>query len=333
MAAQDLYGRIAAGGRPGAGDGPALQELWAWQLVSDDPERPDAPVALDPRHAVRQQATAAMEALARRAAQMTQMPELADRLVHDFERARMRPGMGCEYLSDPSEVNARIGAALAGAETELLTAQPNGPRSRELLQIALRRDSQALARGVRVRTLYLETVRTDPVTREWCTEMTRLGAQYRTIAGAFQRCIIIDRKHAFVDDFLHTDGPRHAAVYVQDEAMVAWIAAVFDGVWARGEAWNGDARVAGLGIGVGAGARTTRAQRDILRDACHGITQKKTAERLGWSVRKVAKELEDLRNLFGVPTTAALAYVWATHPERLLDEQPLLDRGDVTPAA
>ncbi|MGW3400164.1 hypothetical protein [Streptomyces zhihengii] len=330
-AAAGLYARIAAGGRPGPEDGQALQELWAWNLVSDDPDLPGEPVVLDPRRAVRNRATAAMEALARRAAQMTQMPELADQLVAHYERARIRPGMGCEYLDSPAEVNARIGAALAGAEHELLTAQPGGPRTRELLQIALRRDSQALARGVKVRTLYLDNVRTDPVTREWCTEMTRLGAQYRTISSPFQRCIIIDRRHAFIDDYVQ-DGPANAAWYVQDEAMVAWIAAVFDGTWARAEPWHGDVRVAGLGVGVGAGPRTTRQQREILRDVCHGVSQAKTAARLQWSVRRVAKALEELRAMFGVPTTTALAYVWATHPERLIDEQPL-GRGDVTPAA
>jgi hypothetical protein len=331
--AADLYGRITAGHVPGDADGTALEELVAWGLVAADPDQPDRPVVLEPRKAVRDQAKAQIAALARRAAQLTQLPELSDELAVHYERARTREGAGCEYLTDPAEVNARIGAALAGAQQEMLTAQPGGPRTQALLNIALDRDSKALERGVRVRTLYRDTVHTDVVTRQWATIMTGKGAQFRTIAAPFQRCIIIDRQHAFIDDYVHQDGPANAAWYVQDRGMVAWIAAVFDEVWRRAEVWNGDARAAGCGITVGAGPRTTRMQREILRDTCAGIMQETTAHRLGLSVRKIASELQLLRQMFGAATTSALAYEWALCPERLIDDEPAIARGDVETAA
>ncbi|MGW7283989.1 hypothetical protein ACWGH4_00560 [Streptomyces sp. NPDC054847] len=331
----DLYGRIAAGGRPGAGDEAALDELWAFGLVSADPDQPDRPVILEPRRAIRDQARAQIAMLARQAAALAQLPELSDELAVHYDRVRNREGVGCEYLDDPAEVNARIGAALAGARVEMLTAQPGGPRTRKLLSLAVDRDAKALERGVRVKTLYLDTVRTDPVTREWATIMTGKGAVFRTMPSPFQRCIIIDRQHAFINDHLHVQdgGPVNAAWYVQDHGMVAWIAAVFDEVWRRADVWTGDAHCAGLGIGVGAGPRTTRRQREMLRDLCEGLGQDATAKRLGWSPRAVAKEFQALRAMFGAKTQAQLAYEWAQCPERLIDDEPAIAQGDVDTAA
>jgi DNA-binding CsgD family transcriptional regulator len=323
---------MAAGGSPRDGDEPALNTLWEWGLIAADPNRPDRLVTLDPRRAVQDKARASVAAIARRAAQLSQLPDVADQLAAHYERSRTRPGVGCEYLDDPAEVNARIGAALGNAEEELLTAQPGGPRTRELLDIAVGRDSKALARGVKVRTLYRDVVRTDPVTREWATVMTGRGAQFRTISSPFHRCVVVDRRHAFIDDYVN-NGPSHAAWYVQDPAMVAWIVAVFDEVWRRAEVWNGEVRSAGYGLMVGAGQRTTRMQREILRDTCEGIMQEATAARLGISVRKIVTELQTLRTMFGASTTTALAFKWASNPERLIDDQPRISRGDVEPAA
>jgi DNA-binding CsgD family transcriptional regulator len=333
-AAAGLYARMAAGEHPAPGDEETLDELVGWGLVSADPDRPDRPVVLDPRKVVRDQARAQISALARKAAELSKLPELSDELAAHYYRGRGPQGAGCEYLDDPTVVNARIGAALAGARKEMLTAQPGGPRNRKLLDLAVERDAKALSRGVQVRTLYRDAVRADAVTREWATVMTGMGVQFRTIGAPFLRCIVIDRQHAFIDDYVTDDGPAHAAWYVKDPGMVAWIVAVFDEVWRRGESWSGGVRAVGYGLMAGAGQRTTRMQREILRDTCEGIMQETTAARLGISVRKIVTELHTLRTMFGAPTTTALAFKWASNPERLIDNEPFsLDRGDVTPAA
>lgn len=317
----DLYGRITRGEEAQHGDSASLQKLFAWQMVTADPETPDEIVALEPKEAARRILMAEAEAMARRAARMAGIPDVADQLARHYERARGGNGRSCEFLSEPATVNARIKVALAGAEKEMLTAQPGGPRNQEVLEMAQERDANAIDRGVRIRTLYRDSVRDDPITRKYATFMTCKGAQFRTLVAPFERAIVIDRREAFISDHADPDSHPHAAWHVRDRAFVAWIVQVFDETWRRADIWNGDSRAAGTCCAAGTGARTTRVQREILRDTCSGVDQRKTASRLGVSTRRVTRELEQLRKLFGAVNTTQLVYLWARSPEHDIDDE------------
>lgn len=316
--ARDAYGRITRHEVLTGQDMATLDELRAWGLVTADPDLPDIPVALDPQEAGRRLLEQELRGLAERVSHLAGIPEASDDLALHFERAKWRSGRGSEFLSDPGVVNARIGDALAQAREELLTAQPGGPRNREVLQTAVDRDSKALERGVSVRTLYLDSVRDDAVTREWATTMTRHGAHFRTLVRPFQRCVIVDRKQAFTSDYVVKDAPAHAAWHVMDRAMVAFIVEVFEESWRRAEVWHGQARTAENGP---AGTRTTRVQREILRDMAAGIKQSTTAQRIGMTLRNLTDEIGKLRELWGVSTLAELTYRWALSPDRLVDDE------------
>jgi sugar-specific transcriptional regulator TrmB len=316
--ARELYGRIARREEVTDADSQVVEELRSRHLVGVDPGQPDLLVALDPQEAGRRYLHAGLQDLAARAARMADIPDAVDELVVHYERARCRSGAGSEFLADAREVNAQIEVALSRATCELLTAQPGGDRSRKLLDIAVDRDSRALAAGVSVRTLYRDTVRDDPVTREWATVMTRKGAQFRTMAAPFRTCIIIDRREAFISDHVADRVPAHSAWHVMDRAMVGFVAEVFEDSWRRADIWNGDPRT----LDPSTQTRTTPHQREILRDTAAGIEQRVTANRLGISVRKLSGEIGKLREMWGVATLAELTYQWALSPERLIDDQP-----------
>lgn len=315
--AVELYGRITRHEPLAPEDGPVLARLRERGLVAVDADLPDIPIALDPQEAARRQLDADLREMVARAARMAAIPEDADELSVHFERAKWRSGRGSEFLTEPGLVNARIEHAISQAQGELLTAQPGGPRSRELLAIAMDRDSRALERGVSVRTLYRDSVRDDEATREWARVMTGKGAQFRTLIGPFQRCIIVDRRTAFISDHIVNSVPSHAAWHVLDRAAVAYMAEGFDQEWRRAEIWHGDPRVSD----VAAGARTTRLQREILRDTAAGIEQRITAQRLGIGLRTLSKEIGKLRELWQVSTLAELTYRWAMSAERLIDDE------------
>lgn len=320
--AKELYGRIARGEQTGRSDSEAERELWRWDLVTADPERPDRLVALEPKAPMRRHVKEQAEEIARRAAELAGVPDMAMQLSMHYERARHSPGDACEYVDDPAQVNARIQVAIANAKTELRTAQPRGPRTQELFDIAAERDGRALERGVKMRTLYNDSVRDDEFTRRWATLMTSRGAQIRTMVAPFERCVIVDRSEAFMSNYVIDGAPPHAAWHVRDEAFVGFMVKIFDETWRRADPWAGDVRAVGHGVGVGAGPRTTRRQREILRDLCEGQSQEAIAKRLGWSPRAVARELEKLRTLSGARSTYELVYLWALCPDRLIDDQP-----------
>ncbi|MDN3293234.1 hypothetical protein QWM81_04045 [Streptomyces ficellus] len=322
-AAKALYARITRGGRTGPADDAPLRELLAWRLVTVDPDLPEAPIALDPQEAGRRRLDEGLRELATRAARMAEVPGVADELALHFERAKWRSGSGSEFLAEPEQVGARIAEAAGRAETELLTAQPMGPRGGEALEAALTRDARALARGVSVRTLYRDGERDDPATRDWVTRMTAKGAQFRTLAAPFQSCVVVDRRQAFIPDHVVNSSPTHAAWHVMDRALVAFIAEGFEDAWRRADIWHGDPRRAVPGGGGG----LTRRQREILIDTAAGIDQRITARRLNIGLRTLTKELGVLRARWGVSTLAALSYQWALSAERrqMTDEAPDAD--------
>lgn len=309
-----------------------LEELEHWGLIGFDPARPGIPVVLDPEVALQRKAARELEETQARLAAMSVLPSLADQLGTHYAGAQWRTNGGAEYLDDPATVNARLDDIVAGARTEILAAQPGGPRTADLLALAINRDTAALNRGVRLRTLYRDTVRDNTVTAEQARVMTGKGAEYRTMVGHFERCIVIDRKHAFISNYVVEGAPTHSAWHVSDRAMVAWIARVFDGEWRRADVWCGELRprrghlpvdtVSGPG---GEGVRTTRRQREILRDLAAGHGQPAIARRIGVSKRKLEEEVAALKGLWGAGTLPELVYQWALSPDRLVDDSAPAD--------
>lgn len=317
--ARDLYARICAGQAQRPEDAVALAELLTAGLVDVDHEHaPDRPVPLDPRSVMDRRARRELAAIRDQAARAAELPCIADELALHFDRSRRTTG-GSEYLAERAAVNARIGDVVAQARQEILAAQPGGPRTRTALDYAIERDTRALERGIRMRSLYRETVRTDALTREWVTTMTKLGGSFATLPAPFQRVIVVDRRQAFIADYVTADGPEHAAWHVTDRAAVAFIADSFEHAWRSANPWAGDISTTGPGMPVG--TRTTRLQREIMRDTAAGIDQKRTARRLGIGLRTVTKEISALRDLFGVATLAELTYRWALSPDRAIDDR------------
>lgn len=347
-AAIRVYGLIAAGEDVPASCGPEVAELVAWGVVGYDPSRPSAPVALDPHEAARRRMAKELAETEARVHRLKTLPEVSDVLAVHFERGKWQAGGGTEFIDDPATVNARLEDVVGSAREQILAAQPGGPRDRGLLERSVERDAAALQRGVQMRTLYRDTVRQHPVTGEYARIMTGHGADYRTLVGHFERCIVVDGRTAFISDHVVEGAPEHAAWLVTDRAMVAFITAVFEGQWRRADPWHGDIRprtsasaacAASATAAMGAllegsvdtvsaaavGVRTTPRQREILRDTAAGIEQRITARRIGISPRKLTDEITALKALFGASSLPQLTFQWALSPDRLVDDSAPAD--------
>ncbi|MEU9196210.1 hypothetical protein [Streptomyces hundungensis] len=321
--AVDVYGRVTRHEHiDPVRDARALAELADWGLVTTDPRLPHLPIALDPQEAGRRRLDDELRRMAARAALAARIPQVTDELSLHFERAKWRSGRGSEFLGEPELVNARIEQAVGRARAELLTAQPCGPRTAAQREAVEERDGAALARGVHIRTLYLDAGRDSAVTGAYVSAMTGLGAQFRTQVTQFQRCVVIDRRQAFISDHVVNSAPGDACWHVRDRAVVAFIAEVFEECWRRADPWNGDPDSGAPASAAPGGTRTTLLQREILRDMARGIEQRLTAQRLGIGLRSLSKEVHTLRQLFGASTLQELTYQWALSDERLIDDRP-----------
>ena len=339
-----VFGQLTAGRSPSEADAEFVAELAEAGFVKLDPEHKNRPLALNPESVARRVLEAELLEVEKRAAKLRTLHASADELAEHYQRSQWLSAGGAEYIDDRDVVNARLEDVVGGAQWEILSAQPGGPRQPDQLGKAVRRDTEALDRGVAMRTLYLATVRDNPVTAEYARTMStrQVGkaAEYRTLPEPFERCIVVDRRMAFISNHLVPDAPEHAAWLVTDRAMVAYIGAEFDSKWRRADPWFGQApgRKPGQWVdtvtGPG-GVRTTRRQREIMRELVADRDQAAIAARLGISRRTVGVEINELKALLGASSVPGLTFKWALLPDRLIDDgAPEDDLGPATaPAA
>ncbi|MEW2393146.1 hypothetical protein AB0933_32775 [Streptomyces venezuelae] len=314
----------------------ARDELLDWGLITLEEQPGGVPGIRDPKHALQRRTDQVLAAAEAQVALLKNLPALSAELTRHYEGVQLRThGGDSVYLDDQAAVNARLQDVVGGARTEILAAQPGGPRDQMLLDKAMARDSVALDRGVEMRTLYRDTVRDHPVTAQYARTMAarRVGrsAQYRTLAGKFERMILVDREIAVVEDHIVAGSPPHAAWVITDPASVAVLARVFHTQWMWARPWMGELRARRgdardtIGSSTVEGARTTRRQRQIMRYLCNGISQAKTAHRIGVSERKLTAEIAELKALWGVDTMNELIFHWAQSPDQRVDDSAPTD--------
>ncbi len=320
---------------------PAAQtELLDWGLITLEDQPGGVPGVRDPKHALQQRTDALLAEAEARVALLKNLPTLSEQLSQQYEAVQLRiAGCASVYLDDPAAANARLQDLVGGAQREILAAQPGGPRDQALLDKGMPRDSAALDRGVVLRTVYRDTVRDHAPTAGYVQAMTNRGtgkpAQYRTLPGKFERMIIVDREAAVVPDYIVAESPPHAAWLITDPAAVAVLARAFDATWMRARPWMGQMRKRGgdakdtlssWGAAGVEGTRTTRRQREIMRNLCAGVAQATVARRLGVSERKLADEISALKGLWGVSTMNELIYQWAQSVDNRVDDSAPADQ-------
>ncbi|WP_331752119.1 helix-turn-helix transcriptional regulator [Streptomyces sp. NBC_00829] len=287
-------------------DDPGLQELLDLHAIVPNTHRPGHFVPIDPQQTAHDLLWQGYDQVARMMARLASVHKLTELLSVEYERGKWRSGGGSEYIDDPACVNVRIDKASASATDELLTAQPRR-RSHELLQQSVERDSALLGRGCSMRTLYPYSARARMAESRWMERMSQIGTEVRTLHIPFPRLIIIDRRHAFIENTIVDEAPPHSGWYVTDRAVVEWIATVYDLYWDRADPWSAslilDSQV------------TNPTQRAILRELVAGRDQKQIAPRLSISEKTIQNQLADLRKRLGLETTMQLMYWWATSSE------------------
>ncbi|MGW0948505.1 helix-turn-helix transcriptional regulator [Streptomyces sp. NPDC002623] len=328
--AVSAYALIAAGEDPTERVPEAVEELESLGVVVRDLRSGGRPVALNPRDILRRRIQVEFQNAEDCLTRMRALPGTALALEDAFERSQLHSGGRSEFIPNPVVVNARLQDVVGAAQFEILAAQPSGPRTVEHLEGARGRDNGALDRGVALRTLYLDTVRDNHVTAEHARMMANRPdgrpAEFRTLLEPFERAIVIDRRTAFISNTVVQGGHENAAWQITDGAFVAYIVAEFEARWRRADPWHGELRARGGAsqtvdtVSGAGGVRTTKRQREILRELSAGRNQKGAARRLGISLRTFNGEIAELRDLFGAATVAELTYKWASSPDRHVDD-------------
>ncbi|WP_151476823.1 helix-turn-helix transcriptional regulator [Streptomyces albicerus] len=195
-------------------------------------------------------------------------------------------------------INAAINQAVAESSQEMLTIQPGGNRSPEILATALPREQALLSRGARMRTLYQHTSRYSSAVMAHYEQLDG-DVEVRTLDEVTDRLIIIDRAVAFIP----ASPDRTIALQIRHPALVAHFATTFDRLWRLATPMYPQATQQSSVNGI------TPRQRAIAALLIEGHTDTVIAQRLGLNVRTARVHIAKLAATLGSESRAQLGYL------------------------
>lgn len=182
-------------------------------------------------------------------------------------------------LATVDEVRDRIDALSRSATSEVRTLIPASHSSPRSIQASRPLELEALDRGVRLRGVYLESVRNDPPTWDHVMWQRDQGMEVRLAPVVPVRLIIIDDTHAIVP--LQQVDRGAGAVVLSSAGVVTALQALFDQVWRS-------ARPVGAKRGRD-DAGLSGQERALLRLWARGATDETAGRQLGVSVRTIRR--------------------------------------------
>ncbi|MFF9212414.1 MULTISPECIES: LuxR C-terminal-related transcriptional regulator [unclassified Streptomyces] len=268
----------------------ALQDL---HLLSPTvPGRPVVP--LDPEIAEAQLISPLEVAIARRRREIGRVHQELRTLAADYRARRGGPAgdVPITVYDDVDEVRREIDRARYGCTSERMSLQSGGGRPPELLEADREHTVELLRRGVRVRILYQHTARTSLATRTYVQEVTRRGAEVRTVGELSERLIIYDRKVAFIPKEQNERRPPGAAV-VSEPTVVGYLCRSFETVWQIGRPFEVDGQPAEYQ------QLAEEVRMSIIRLMALGLKDEVIARRLGMAARTCRRHISAIMEEMG----------------------------------
>jgi DNA-binding CsgD family transcriptional regulator len=215
-----------------------------------------------------------------------------------------------EELAGAQEVRARLKTLATRAHSELAALVPDPVQRPRTLAAAV------LERGVRIRMVYLNSIRNDPASIAYTDWLAAGGAQIRTAPTIPLRLIIVDRTTALVPR--DPDDGSAGATVLSGSGTVSAIYALFEQTWAAANP---------LGSSIPQDPQGLDPQeREVLRMLANGETDEHIARRLGVSTRTVGRKASDLMRRLGTRSrfqmgVRASELGWLGPPQEVLDEE------------
>ncbi|GAA2814704.1 helix-turn-helix transcriptional regulator [Kitasatospora sp. CM 4170] len=211
-------------------------------------------------------------------------------LVAEYSMLRPEEGSGgVEHLTGLDEIRARLEELGAQACRETMSFAPGGKQTPENREASRPITQALLDRGVKVKTVYLSSIRNDPGSVEHANWLAAQGGETRTTSVLPMRMQIVDREVAMVP--LDPDDLTKGVAVIRELGAVAGLCALFDQIWEQSE-------VLGAAPATPAGEITPQ-QRELLRLLSAGLTDEAAARRLGVSLRTERRMITDLMDQLG----------------------------------
>lgn len=136
---------------------------------------------------------------------------------------------GTVRLEGIEAIRRRLRDLAASSELEVCSFIPGGAQSAASLQANRALDADVIDRGVRLRTIYLDSARNDGPTLDYAHWFCDLGGEVRTVPTLPLRMFIVDRRVAIVPENL--DDGDAVAIVVSNGGLVVALYTLFASVW------------------------------------------------------------------------------------------------------
>ncbi|MFM9693655.1 LuxR C-terminal-related transcriptional regulator [Streptomyces europaeiscabiei] len=206
-------------------------------------------------------------------------------LATEYAALGLRHTAGADHLVGVDAVRSGLEQLSRDAVHEVCTFTPGGAVSAAGLESARPLDEESFGRGVRMRSVYLDSVRNDQATSEYAAWLTSKGGQVRTVPALPMRMIICDREVAVVP--VNAEDSRQGALVVRYHGVVRALAELFELVWAQGVPLGEETRPS-------AEHEASDRDRVLLKLLSEGMTDQGIARKLGISVRTIRRLMSDL---------------------------------------
>ncbi|WP_078094724.1 helix-turn-helix domain-containing protein [Streptomyces sp. fd1-xmd] len=263
----------------------SLAELMELGLIWPSHEEPRRRVAIRPSLGLGTLIAEREAALLKEQQELQQARTAMLSLMREQEAAQGPRETGeIEYLRSLDSTRHRIAELSKDVQSEILALIPKAGLSPESLEASQKLDSEVLARGVSLRTLYLDSVRNHPATQQYAVWLTGLGGEIRTVPTLPMRIIVIDRKTAILP--IDLKDSRAGAVLMRDASVIAALVALFERLWESALPLGTSGQRDDQGL--------TAQERELLRILASGMTDEAAGKRLGLSLRSVRRIMADL---------------------------------------
>ncbi|MFJ2785663.1 LuxR C-terminal-related transcriptional regulator [Streptomyces sp. NPDC093249] len=196
---------------------------------------------------------------------------------------------GAEHLDNMDDIRTRLEALAESCTYESLAFHPGKALTQESVEAGRPLNERAMERGVRFRTIYLDSVAGDRVTRGHAQWMAERGSEIRTSPTLPMRLLIVDTSAAVVAGLPGQAQP--SALLFSSQPVVLAMRALFEAYWEHASPLDGpgDALPGGL----------TPQERKLLQLLASGLTDDAVARALGIGVRTERRIVADLMERLG----------------------------------
>lgn len=208
------------------------------------------------------------------------------RLVEEYAGAADRERHDVEYLVGMDAIQRRLEELAHCCERDCLSFMPGGAQSATSLEASKPLDKDLMDRGVRVLTLYMDSVRNDQATLNYAQWLTERGGQVRTAPTLPIRMVMFDREAALLP--VDPENTKKGAALLRGPGVITALFALFEQIWEAAAFFGTDRDRERDESGL------TRQEAELLRLLLQGNTDEIAARKLGVGLRTVRRTMADL---------------------------------------